>query len=218
LPPPPSVLQPVDPNARYKRRRQEARQRRHKRRLVAAGALLALIAAGVVGALIATHIQGGGHKPVRAAARAKPEPKVLQPRPLPNEVRGVHVTMALASLPGKLDEYIRMKSKGLTTIELDVKDENGEIGWPVAVPLARKVGAAKPYYDAQRAAAKIHAAGLYLVGRIVTFEDPVLAHQRRPRLDEPVRPARLALQRRPRRGGGEGGLRRDPVRLRPLPQ
>jgi hypothetical protein len=172
--PPPSVLQPVDPNARYKRRRLEARKRRHKQRLVAAGALIALIAAGVVGALIATHIQSG-HKPVRAAARANPEPKVLQPRPLPDEVRGVHVTMALASLPGKLDEYIRMKSSGLNTIELDVKDENGEIGWPVAVPLARKVGAAKPYYQAQRAAARIHAAGIYLVGRIVTFEDPVLS-------------------------------------------
>jgi hypothetical protein len=175
LAPPPSVLQPVDPNARYKRRRAEARKRRHKQRLVAAGALLALIAAGVIGALIATHIQG--HKTVRAAARATPEPKaqVLQPRPLPAEVRGVHVTMALASLPGKLDEYIAMKSAGLNTIELDVKDENGEIGWPVAVPLARKVGAAKPYYNPQRAAAKIHAAGLYLVGRIVTFEDPVLS-------------------------------------------
>jgi len=172
--PPPSVLQPVDPNARSKRRRLEARKRRHKQRLVAAGALIALIAAGVVGALIATHIQRG-HKPVRAAARANPEPKVLQPRPLPDEVRGVHVTMALASLPGKLDEYIRMKSSGLNTIELDVKDENGEIGWPVAVPLARKVGAAKPYYHAQRAAAKIHAAGLYLIGRVVTFEDPMLS-------------------------------------------
>jgi hypothetical protein len=172
--PPPSVLQPVDPNARYKRRRLEARKRRHKQRLVAAGALLALIAAGVVGALIATRIQGG-HEPVRAAARANPEPKVLQPRPLPQEVRGVHVTMALASLPGKLDEYIRMKSSGLNTIELDVKDENGEIGWPVAVPLARKVGAAKQYYQAQRAATKIHAAGLYLIGRIVTFEDPMLS-------------------------------------------
>ena len=173
MPPPPSVLQPVDPNARYKRRRLEARKRRHKQRLVAAGALLALIAAGVVGAMIATHIQG--HKTVRAAARANPEPKVLQPRPLPDEVRGVHVTMALASLPGKLKEYIAMKASGLNTIELDVKDENGEIGWPVAVPLAQKVGAAKPYYKAQRAAAQIHAAGLYLVGRIVTFEDPVLS-------------------------------------------
>jgi hypothetical protein len=171
--PPRSVLQPVDPNARYKHRRLQARRRRHKRRLVVAGALLALIAAGVVGALIASQING--HKTVRAAARANPEPTVLQPRPLPAEVRGVHVTMPLAGLRGKLDEYIAMKSSGLNTIELDVKDENGEIAWPVAVPLARRVGAARPYYNPQRAAAKVHAAGLYLIGRIVAFEDPVLS-------------------------------------------
>jgi hypothetical protein len=171
--PPRSVLQPVDPNARSKVRRLEARKRRHKQRLIAAGVLLALIAAGVVGGLIATHING--HKTVRAAARAKPEPKVLQPRPLPAEVRGVHVTMALAGIPGKLDEYIAMKQSGLNAIELDIKDENGEIGFPVNVPLARRVGAAKPYYNAQRAAARVHAAGLYLIGRIVTFEDPVLS-------------------------------------------
>jgi hypothetical protein len=169
------VLQPVDPNSRYKLRRAEARQRRHKQRLIAAGVLLALIAAGVVGGVVATHVYG--HKAVRAAARATPAPKpqVLQPRPLPAEVRGVHVTMALAGLPGKLNEYVALKAAGLNTIELDVKDENGDIGFPVDVPLAQKIGSAKRYYDAERAVAKIHAAGLYLVGRVVTFEDPALS-------------------------------------------
>jgi hypothetical protein len=168
------VLQPVDPNSRSKLRRAEARRRRHKQRLVAAGVLLALVAAGVVGGVLATHVRG--HKTVRAAARAPvAKPQLLQPRPLPAEVRGVHVTMALAGLTGKLDEYIAMKAAGLNTIELDVKDENGEIGFPVNVPLAQRIGSAKRYYAAQRAVAKIHAAGLYLVGRVVTFEDPVLA-------------------------------------------
>jgi hypothetical protein len=169
------VLQPVDPNNRSKARRAAARKRRHKQRLVAASALLALVAAGVVGGVLATHVRG--HKTVRAAARATqtPKPQVLQPRPLPDEVRGVHVTMALAGLPGKLNEYVAMKAAGLNTIELDVKDENGDIGFPVKVPLARKVGAAKRYYDARRAVSTIHAAGLYLIGRVVTFEDPALS-------------------------------------------
>jgi hypothetical protein len=169
------VLQPVDPNARSKLRRAEARKRRHKQRLIAAGALLALIAAGVVGGVIATHIRG--HKTVRAAARERglPTPQILQPRPLPDEVRGVHVTMALAGIPGKLEQYIGLKRAGLNAIELDVKDENGEIGFLVNVPLARRVGAAKDYYDAERAVAKAHAAGLYLIARIVTFEDPLLS-------------------------------------------
>jgi hypothetical protein len=173
---PRNVLQPVDPNARSKLRRAEARQRRHKRRLRIAGALLALIAAGVVGGVIATHIRG--HNPVRAAARSQPAPrraKSLQPRPLPKEVRGVHVTMALAGIPGKLEQYIAMKKSGLNTVELDVKDENGEVGWPVNVPLARKIGSGMRYYNPEQAIAKIHAAGLYLIGRVVTFEDPVLS-------------------------------------------
>jgi hypothetical protein len=169
------VLQPVDPNSRYKLRRAEARQRRHKQRLIAVLLLLALIAAGVVGAVLALQVRG--HKTVRAAARENQvsKPQVLQPRPLPAEVRGVHITMALAGLPGKLDQYLAMKSAGLNTLELDVKDEKGEVGFPVNVPLARRIGSAKRYYNAQRTVAKIHAAGLYLVGRVVTFEDPALA-------------------------------------------
>jgi hypothetical protein len=169
------VLQPVDPDARSRLRRAEARRRRHKRRLIVAGALLALIAAGVVGGLIATHIHG--RNTVRAAAReqAAPTAQILQPRPLPDEVRGVHVTMALAGIRGKLEQFIAMKRAGLNTIELDVKDEKGDVAFPVNVALARRVGSAKAYYNAERAVAKIHTAGLYLIGRIVTFEDPVLS-------------------------------------------
>lgn len=84
--------------------------------------------------------------------------------------------MELASLPGKLDEYIALKRKGLNAIELDVKDENGQVAFaPAGVPLARKVGAVYRYYDPEQVAAKIHAAGLYLIARVVTFEDPLLS-------------------------------------------
>ena len=171
------VLQPVDPNARSKRRRLEAQQQRRRRRLIVAGLLLALISAAVLGGVIAIKVRG--HKTVRAAARAeKPAastPAALQPRPLPNEVRGVHITPALAGIPGKLQQYLALKKDGLNTIELDVKDENGEIGFPVDVPLARRVGSALRYYNPERTVAEIHQAGLYLIGRIVTFQDPILA-------------------------------------------
>lgn len=101
------------------------------------------------------------------------------PRTLPIEVRGVHVTMALASLPGKLDEYLDLEKSGLTALELDVKDENGEVGFvPSSVPLAKSVGAARGYYDARDVARRAHERGLYLVGRIVVFEDPVLSRAR----------------------------------------
>jgi hypothetical protein len=163
-------------------RRLEARQRRHRRRLTAAAALLALIAAGVVGGVIATHIDK--HKPVRAAARANPKPQAqgLQPRPLPDEVRGVHVTMALAGIPGKLDQYIAMKRSDLNAVELDVKDESGRVAFVgAAPPLARATGAAGRYYDPRQAVTLARRHGVYLIGRVVAFEDPVTP-ERRPEL------------------------------------
>jgi hypothetical protein len=92
-------------------------------------------------------------------------------------MRGVHVTMSLASLRGKLERYLALP--GLNTIELDVKDESGRVGFVrPTVPLAARTGAAAAYYDARRAAQLVHARGDYLIGRIVTFEDPVLSEQR----------------------------------------
>jgi hypothetical protein len=154
------------------RRRQRRRETR-QRRLVAAACILALIGAGVVGGVLATHIHRHG-TPVPAAAPA-PKPHTLEPRPYPTEVRGVHVTMALASIPGRLDQYIALKAQGLNTIELDVKDENGEIAFSPGVPLANKVGAWKRYYEPREITTRIHAAGIYLIGRVVTFEDPILS-------------------------------------------
>ena len=120
-----------------------------------------------------------------STAPAKPEPV-----PLPSEIRGVHVTAALASLNGKLDEYLSLTGSGLTALELDVKDENGEVGFRKgAPPLARTIGAAQPFYDAKQAAQKAADAGVYLIGRVVVFEDPMLAGSR----------PRMAIQRS---GGG----------------
>src|SRR5438093_4001017 len=136
-----SILQPVDPNERFKMRRRERRREVRRHRLVAAGSVLALIGAGVVGGVLATHIHRHG-TPVPAAAPA-PKPRKLEPRPYPNEVRGVHMTMALANVPGRLDKFIALQAQGLNTIELDVKDENGEIAFSPGIPLANKIGAAK---------------------------------------------------------------------------
>ncbi len=101
------------------------------------------------------------------------------PRPLPVEIRGVHVTIGLASLPGKLAEYVDLERDGLTAIELDVKDENGQVGFTASsLKLAREVGATRDFYDPRAAAKLVHDRGLYLIGRIVAFEDPVLSHGR----------------------------------------
>jgi hypothetical protein len=87
--------------------------------------------------------------------------------------------MGLASLPGKLEEYVSLEDDGLTAIELDVKDEDGQVGFTAgSLRLANAVGATRTYYKPREAAKLVHNEGLYLIGRVVVFEDPVLAHAR----------------------------------------
>jgi hypothetical protein len=167
----------LDPNERFRERRRQALRSRRRRRLAAA---VVLLAAGAGIGLGATEISGG-HRAALAPSRSPilvDKPAV--PRPYPAEVRGVHVTAPLAGLPGKLEDYTALKAFGLNTIEVDVKDENGQVGFVNRdVPaLARDIGAARPYYDAESVVARVHAAGMYLIGRVVVFEDPTLSAER----------------------------------------
>ena len=167
-----------DPHARSRERHRQQRRRQVRRRRTVAGCVLLALAAGIT---LGARAVGGGHESARkgtsAVAAASQNAPVHPRREVPDEIRGVHVTMGLASLPGKLDEYLA--TPGLNAIELDVKDENGRVGFvPSSVPLARQTGAAAPYYKAKQVARQAHAHGAYLIGRIVTFEDPVLAEKR----------------------------------------
>ncbi|WP_438484734.1 putative glycoside hydrolase [Streptomyces sp. S186] len=68
-----------------------------------------------------------------------------------------------------------IKDKKLNAVELDIKDENGEVGYDSAVPLAREIGAVKNRYDARTVIDTLHGMGARVVGRIVAFRDPILA-------------------------------------------
>ena len=182
--PEPMLLEPVDPNQEFRERRRRSRRRRARRR-IAVLTVFAVSAAAI--ALGASFLNGRGHQ--ATAQREAPDTSAgdaattttapaPEPVPLPDEIRGVHVTMALASLDGKLDEYFALTSAGLNTLELDVKDENGEVGFQRGVGLAREIGAALRYYDPSKAASDAEAKGVYLIGRVVVFEDPRLSGAR----------------------------------------
>jgi hypothetical protein len=167
---------------RRRRRREEKRKRIRRRRIVALAALAALLALVLLTGFVLVGAGSQGAEPTAATtakSSKRPVPPNLHPVKVPKEIRGVHVTMALASLKGKMAEYYALKRQGLNTIELDVKDENGEVGFvPSAVPLAKAVGAAHAYYKPRVVARQAHRRGLYLIGRIVTFEDPFLSEKR----------------------------------------
>jgi hypothetical protein len=170
------LFPPIDPNERFRERRAAARRRKRLRRSAVLCAFLLAIGLLGVGARFVGTTDGQPAATDLATLAASPN---AGPRTLPIELRGVHVTMAVASLPGKLDEYLDLEHDGLTALELDVKDENGEVAFtPSAVPLAKSVGATHDYYAPRDVARRAHERGIYLIGRIVTFEDPALSRAR----------------------------------------
>jgi hypothetical protein len=175
-----STPPPEGPNEQYRARRRAARRRRARRRLALAIVTLVGLAGFLAGAIMGAADDDDSSAPSASGTTTRVAGAALLeegPRALPDEVRGVHVTVALASIPGKIQEYLALP--GLNTLEVDVKDENGEIGFvPSSVPLAREIGAGKGYYAPRRVARAAHRAGVYLIGRVVVFEDPILSEER----------------------------------------
>jgi hypothetical protein len=63
----------------------------------------------------------------------------------------------------------------INAVELDIKDEAGEVGYASAVAFATTLGATRAHYDARAAIDELHRLGVRVIGRIVCFLDPVAA-------------------------------------------
>ncbi len=170
----------MEPNERFRARRADARRRKRRRRAAAAAIVLVAVLAVAGGMTLVG--KGGKASPEGADLEQATAPATApaeRPRPLPVEIRGVHVTGPLASLPGKLAEYVSYTRHGLNAIELDLKDEGGVVNFrSAALPLAQRIGASRANFKPARAARLAHSGDVYLIGRVVVFQDPVLAAAR----------------------------------------
>ena len=100
----------------------------------------------------------------------------IVPRRPPVPVQAVHVTFygwADADLRRGVMKLI--DERRINAIEIDLKDESGDIGFAAPVPLGRRIGAVKHVYDLNALVRKMHARGIRVIGRLVCFRDPVLA-------------------------------------------
>src|SRR5258708_15301990 len=139
----------MDPNERFRARRDHTRRRKRRRRAALLGVpLLAVVVLGAGWQLRTGRAHAKAQKKGTPTVTIAPAASAFRPRPLPVEIRGIHVTAALASLPGKLAKYAMLKNQGLNTIELDIKDEGGDVAFaPRSVPLVQAIGAARGYYN-----------------------------------------------------------------------
>ncbi len=93
-----------------------------------------------------------------------------------DEVRTVHATFWAWATPSLREPIIEMIDDGrINAVQLDLKDEGGQIGYPSEVPLAQEIGADIGPLDLEQAVADLHDRDVAVIGRIVAFADPTLA-------------------------------------------
>jgi hypothetical protein len=91
-------------------------------------------------------------------------------------LRGVHVSAAAWSNEQLRTGILRLVDEGrIDTVQLDLKDDDGVVGYDTSVERARQIGAVTQHYDLDEAVKTIEDHGARVVGRIVAFRDPILA-------------------------------------------
>jgi peptidoglycan/xylan/chitin deacetylase (PgdA/CDA1 family) len=98
------------------------------------------------------------------------------PRRPAEPIRAVHVTSyAWADADLRRGVMKLIDQKRINAIEIDLKDESGEVGFDASVSLGRQIGAVRHVYDLDDVVRRMHARGIRVIGRLVCFRDPVLA-------------------------------------------
>jgi hypothetical protein len=117
--------------------------------------------------------------PIRLVATDKAGQTTIKEIFVPIErpmTRGVHMSAISWSTPDLRQGVLDLIDRGvINTVELDIKDEKGEVGWDTTVPLAQQIGAVRNYYDLADAVRALKARDVYVIGRVVAFRDPILA-------------------------------------------
>jgi hypothetical protein len=92
-------------------------------------------------------------------------------------LRGVHVSAPAWGNEELRNGILRLVDEGrIDTVELDLKDDQGIVGYNTTVERAHQIGAVTEFYDLDDAVRALRDRGARVIGRVVAFRDPALAH------------------------------------------
>jgi hypothetical protein len=98
--------------------------------------------------------------------------------PPPANMRGIYLTGWTVHSDKKVDDIIAfIKKSDLNTVVIDIKDYSGYVTYKVSEPTVEAIGANGNIKISQPNALikKMHDEGIYVIGRVTVFEDPVFA-------------------------------------------
>ncbi len=96
-----------------------------------------------------------------------------------SSAQGVHVTFMWAESQDRWNRLLALIDQaGLNTVQLDIKDESGRIGYASQVQTAVETGAGLNILPVAERLKDLQDRGIYSIGRIVIFRDPFLAEKK----------------------------------------
>lgn len=97
----------------------------------------------------------------------------------PRMVKALHIT---GWTPQNAEAWNGLLDLADTTeidaLVVDLKDESGRVYYQSAVPLAEEVGATRDFYVLDNVVDTLRERDLYIIGRVVSFQDPIAARAR----------------------------------------
>ena len=96
---------------------------------------------------------------------------------MPKNLKSVYITgWGMGSKSIRESVISTMKENGYNAVIIDIKDEAGQLSYDSNVQIAKDIGASRNMIkDINSVIKELHDNGIYVVGRIVTFKDPIYA-------------------------------------------
>ena len=90
------------------------------------------------------------------------------------KVKALYLTGWTVGSADRVQHYIDLaKNTEINSYVVDIKDDDGYVGYESNVPAVREAGAWKQKYDADKVLKAFHDNDVHIVGRLVCFKDPV---------------------------------------------
>lgn len=97
----------------------------------------------------------------------------------PEAVKAIYLTGWSAGSKEKLESLISIaQNTEINSFVVDIKDDDGLVSYASNIPAVREINAFSHKYNIDKLIPKLHDNGIYVIGRLVCFKDPVLSSKR----------------------------------------
>lgn len=95
------------------------------------------------------------------------------------KVKALYLTGWTVGSMSKVNHYIELaKNTEINSYVIDIKDDDGYVGYESQIPEVRDIGAWMKKYDVDKVLKAFHDNNVHIIGRLVCFKDPILPVKR----------------------------------------